>query len=186
MYEAAAKCARAGIRVTFNLIFGFPGEEEQHREETLRVVGDIARRFDNVNFSPNLFTPYPGIPIWPELESLGLREPDSLADWARVDLGANNLPWLGGASLRRLETGIRYLLLHKRLNHACRHSRSKIIRTLLDLAGAPLHWRLKHSFFSCPLELSLASVPGKVYVRRSLLTGQPLSKYLVHNPARSR
>jgi radical SAM family protein len=53
MYEAAAKCARAGIRVTFNLIFGFPGEEERHREETLRVVGDIARRFDNVSFSAN-------------------------------------------------------------------------------------------------------------------------------------
>jgi radical SAM superfamily enzyme YgiQ (UPF0313 family) len=115
-----AKCARAGIRVTFNLVFGFPGEEERHREETLRVVGDIARRFDNVSFSPNLFTPYPGIPIWPELELLGLREPDSLADWARVDLGANNLLWLSGVSLRRLETGIRYLLLHKRLNHAWR------------------------------------------------------------------
>jgi anaerobic magnesium-protoporphyrin IX monomethyl ester cyclase len=186
MYEAAAKCARAGIRVTFNLIFGFPGEEERHREETLRVVGDIARRFDNVSFSPNLFTPYPGIPIWPELELLGLREPDSLADWARVDLGANNLPWLSGASLRRLETGIQYLLLHKRLNYAWRHSRSRIIRKLLDLAGAPLHWRLKHSFFSCPLELALASALGRASVRRSLLTGQPLSKYLVHNPARSR
>jgi len=186
MYEAAAKCARAGIRVTFNLIFGFPGEEERHREETLRVVGDIARRFDNVSFSPNLFTPYPGIPIWPELELLGLREPDSLADWARVDLGANNLPWLSGASLRRLETGIQYLFLHKRLNHAWRHSRSRIIRKLLDFAGAPLHWRLKHSFFSCPLELALARVLGRASVRRSLLTGQPLSKYLTHNPARSR
>ena len=186
MYEAAAKCARAGIRVTFNLIFGFPGEKERHRQETLRVVGDIARQYDNVSFSPNLFTPYPGIPIWPELEALGLREPDSLADWARVDLGADNLPWLSGASLRKLETGIRYLLLHRRIKHAWRHSRSGIIRALLDLAGTPLHWRLKHSFFSCPWELLLASVRGHAAVRRSLLTGQPLSKYLAHNPARSR
>jgi len=45
MYEAARKCARAGIRVTMNLIFGFPGEEERHRRETLRVMGDIGSRY---------------------------------------------------------------------------------------------------------------------------------------------
>ena len=59
-FEAARKCARAGIRVTLNLIFGYPGEEERHRRETLRVMGDIAARFDNVTFSPNIFVPYPG------------------------------------------------------------------------------------------------------------------------------
>ena len=55
MYEAARKCTLAGIRVTMNLIFGFPGEEEQHRRETLRVMADIGGRFDNVSFSPEHF-----------------------------------------------------------------------------------------------------------------------------------
>ena len=78
MFEAARKCRDAGIRVTYNLIFGYPGEEDRHRRETLRVMGQIAEQFDNVTFSPNLFTPYPGIPIWPELIEAGLHEPQSL------------------------------------------------------------------------------------------------------------
>jgi len=186
MYETAAKCARAGVRVTFNLIFGFPGEEEHHRQETLRVMGEIARRYENVSFSPNLFTPYPGIPIWPELQEMGLSEPESLAEWARVDLGANNLPWLHGKALQRLETSIRYFLLHNRLNRAQRYSRSKAIHALLRLARTPLQWRLRNSFFAWPLELSLARAKDRLVVRRSLLTGQPLSNDLAHNPAKTR
>ncbi len=73
MFEAARKCKRAGIRVTYNLIFGYPGEEDRHRRETLKVMGEIAERFDNVSFSPNVFTPYPGIPIWPQLRAMGCR-----------------------------------------------------------------------------------------------------------------
>jgi radical SAM superfamily enzyme YgiQ (UPF0313 family) len=175
MYETAAKCAQAGIRVTFNLIFGFPGEEEKHRRETLRVVGDIAREFANVSFSPNLFTPYPGIPIWPDLEQLGLRQPDSLVNWARIDLGANNLPWLGGSSLQKLERSIRYVLLHARLNGARRACRSRFMRALLDLAETPVVWRLKQSLFAWPWELALARA---TIVRRSLLNGRPLSRIL--------
>ncbi len=32
MFEAARKCAAANIRVTYNLIFGFPGEDDVHQE----------------------------------------------------------------------------------------------------------------------------------------------------------
>jgi radical SAM superfamily enzyme YgiQ (UPF0313 family) len=175
MYEAAAKCARAGIRVTFNLIFGFPGEEDRHRRETMRVMGDLAARFDNTSFSPNLFTPYPGIPIWSELREMGMLEPDTLAGWARIDLGANNLPWLQGSSFQKLERSIRYFLLDNEINGSQRKSHHKTSQSLLRLIRKPLHWRLKHAFFEFPLELWLSVAKKRLVVRRSLLTGQPLS-----------
>jgi radical SAM superfamily enzyme YgiQ (UPF0313 family) len=141
MYEAAAKCARAGIRVTFNLIFGFPGEEDRHCCETMRVMGD--------NFS----TPYPGIPIWSKLREMGMPEPETLAGWARIDLGANNLPWLQGSSFRKLERGIRYFLLDNEINRSQRKVRRQTFQSLLRLIRKSLHWRLKHAFFEFPLEL---------------------------------
>ena len=67
MYETARKASLAGIRVTFNLILGYPGETEADRLTTFRTMSDIGRQFPNVRFSPNIFTPYPGIPIWPQL-----------------------------------------------------------------------------------------------------------------------
>jgi radical SAM superfamily enzyme YgiQ (UPF0313 family) len=178
MYQAVAKCSRAGIRVTLNLIFGYPGEDERHRAETFRVMGEIAERYDNVSFSPNLFTPYPGIPIWPQLRELGMREPDSLAGWADVDLGCNNLPWLRGKSFANLQRSVRYFLLDNQLGRARRKSNSQALRSFFRVLRRPLHWRLKHDFFKWPLELWLSLAKERLVVRRSLLTGQPLSREL--------
>jgi radical SAM superfamily enzyme YgiQ (UPF0313 family) len=178
IYEAARKCARAGIRVTLNLIFGYPGENESHRRETLKIMGDIAARFDNVSFSPNIFTPYPGIPIWPELRESGLPEPKTLEEWADIDLGAGNLPWLQGAHLGKLQKGISYFLLDNRLNKERRRSKSPVVRAALTLARKPLHWRIQNHFFDIPFELWLSFAQQWLVVRRSLLTGQPLSQSL--------
>src|ERR1700720_3278340 len=118
MYETARKAALGEIHVTFNLIFGYPGETEADRVETLRTMGDMARQFWNVSFSPNIFTPYPGIPIWPELRAMGLREPQSLDEWAELPLGRNVLPWLQGSELTRLRTMLDFFLLNNQLRKA--------------------------------------------------------------------
>jgi radical SAM superfamily enzyme YgiQ (UPF0313 family) len=178
IYEAARKCSLAGIRVTLNLILGYPGEEEKHLRETLRVMADIAAMYDNVSFSPNVFTPYPGIPIWPELRELGLEEPQSLLGWADCDLGATNLPWLEGRKFKALQLAISYFLLDARLGQAGRKSGSPVVRSVLGLLRRPVHWRLRHCFFRWPLELWVFMARRWLVVRRSLLTGQPLSREL--------
>jgi anaerobic magnesium-protoporphyrin IX monomethyl ester cyclase len=175
---AARKCENAGIRVTLNLIFGYPGEEERHRRETLRVMGEIAAKYENVTFSPNVFTPYPGIPIWPELRAAGVAEPADLEGWAHVDLGVTSLPWMEGAALERLRRGISYFLLDNRLKKARRRARSAVLRKALNVLRQPLAWRLRNAFFAMPFELSVSMAGKWLAVRRSLLTGQPLSREL--------
>ncbi|HET9215878.1 MAG TPA: radical SAM protein [Terriglobia bacterium] len=114
MFETARKAEKAAIRVTFNLILGYPGETEADRVETFRVMHEIFRKHSNVNFSPNIFTPYPGIPIWPQLRTMGVQEPQSLEDWANVGLGSNHLPWLQGDDLRRLKRMLKEFLTTNR------------------------------------------------------------------------
>jgi radical SAM superfamily enzyme YgiQ (UPF0313 family) len=181
IHEAARKCARAGIRVTMNLIFGYPGEKESHRRETLRVMGDVASRFDNVTFSPNIFTPYPGIPIWPELRAGGLREPESLMEWADINLGANNLPWLRGPAFRTLQRGISYFLLDSQLSKIRRGSRPGIRQSAVGLLRKPLLWRLRNHRFAVPVELWCSMAQQWLVVRRSRLTGQALGHSLVRS-----
>ncbi len=174
MFEAARKCRDAGIRVTYNLIFGFPGEEESHRKETLRVMGQIAEKYENVTFSPNLFTPYPGIPIWPELREAGLREPDSLEEWASMGLGQTDLPWLSDKASVGLSRSMSYFMLANHLTKLSGRTRSKFRRKGMRLLQRPLHWRIKHHVFSLPLELWVSMAQRWLVVRRSLLTGDPL------------
>ena len=173
MYETARKAALSGIHVTFNLIFGYPGETQADRRETLETMSDIARQFWNVSFSPNIFTPYPGIPIWRQLREMGVREPQSLQEWAELPLGRNTLPWLQGQELERLQRMLDFFLLNNQLRKATKdHPR---LRTGLRRAlGAPLRWRLRSNRYSFPWELWVGRKLEKIVTRRSLVTGQPL------------
>ncbi len=174
MFETARKTERAGIRVTFNVILGYPGETEADRLETFRIMSDIARRHSNVSFSPNIFTPYPGIPIWPQLRQMGVREPQSLEEWDSLSLGRNTLPWLQGEDLRRLHRMLEFFLLNNQIRKAASgvHWSSRSFRRML---GAPLRWRLRNSQFAFPWELWVARMTERLVTRRSLLTGQTLS-----------
>jgi anaerobic magnesium-protoporphyrin IX monomethyl ester cyclase len=180
MFETARKCRQAGIRATFNLILGYPGERERDRSETLRVMSEIGQRFDNVTFSPNIFTPYPGIPIWPELRSLGVKEPDTLEAWSTIALGTNMLPWLRGEPYRNVKRSMSFFMLNNEITKIIRHgSPSRLHRFLLRAFQRPLHWRMKYSCFRWPLELWV--VRNRLVMRRSLLTGQSLGNSLVES-----
>jgi radical SAM superfamily enzyme YgiQ (UPF0313 family) len=175
MFEAARKCRLAGIRATFNLILGFPGETEKDRRQTFRVMAAIGRRFDNVTFSPNIFTPYPGIPAWKQLETLGVRQPDSLHAWSDLSLGTSILPWLQGTEYRRIRRSISFFLLHNELTKAARRLNvSRLRRGLLQAAQRPLHWRLENGFFEWPFELILSRANTRLAARRSLVTGRAI------------
>lgn len=177
MFETARKTERAGIRVTFNLILGYPGETEQDRLQTFQIAGEIARQYSNVSFSPNIFTPYPGIPIWPQLRTLGVREPQSLEEWSDLPLGCNILPWLCGEELRRLERMLAFFLLNNQIRTAASGSpwmRRGVRRAL----GAPVRWRLRTRRFAFPWEIWVARITERLVMRRSLLTGQSLGHNL--------
>jgi len=173
MFETARKAELAGIRVTFNLIFGYPGETERDRIVTFRTMSEIARQFRNVSFSPNLFTPYPGIPIWPQLRTLGVREPNSLAEWIQMPLGANRLPWLQDRDLARLQRMLDYFLLNSEILRA-REPYSWLRRGVRRIVQTPVGWRLKSSRYFFPWELWLTRSTERVVSRRSLVTGQEL------------
>ena len=174
MYETARKAALGGIHVTFNLIFGYPGETEANRLETLRTMSDISREFWNVSFSPNVFTPYPGIPIWPQLRELGLREPQALHEWVDMGLGKCVLPWLQGRELARLRQMLAFFMLNNQLRKAAQNH-PMLRQGLRRALGAPLRWRLRRNRYSFPWELWVARSFERLTTRRSLLTGQTLS-----------
>jgi anaerobic magnesium-protoporphyrin IX monomethyl ester cyclase len=175
MVETARKTSLAGIHVVFNIILGYPGETEEHRQQTFRIMSDIAKEYWNVSFSPNIFTPYPGIPIWPQLKEMGVHEPRSLEEWETLALGTNVLPWLRGEELRRLQRSLEYFLL----NNQIRKMTTKIPwfrRGIRRLLGAPVRWRIGKSRYSFPWELWLSRSVERVVTRRSLLTGQALAE----------
>jgi anaerobic magnesium-protoporphyrin IX monomethyl ester cyclase len=102
-YRTAERCRRVGIRPSFNLIFGLPAEEEEDLRQTLRVVDRIGRANPDADFFTNIFSPYPGSPIWPLAVARGVAEPRSLEEWAAFHPRVQALPWLSGARHARIQ-----------------------------------------------------------------------------------
>jgi anaerobic magnesium-protoporphyrin IX monomethyl ester cyclase len=175
MVETARKSELAGIHVTFNVILGYPGETEADRQQTFRIMSDIAREYWNISFSPNIFTPYPGIPIWPQLKELGVGEPQTLEAWEELALGHNVLPWLQGEELQRLRRSLEYFLLNNQIRKATR-KHAWLRRGFRRALGVPIRWRIGRNRYSFPWELWVSRTVEKVVTRRSLLTGQKLSE----------
>jgi hypothetical protein len=115
------------------------------------------------------------------LRELGVHEPATLAEWSDVDLGVHTLPWLRGAAYAELNRGISYFLLANRLTKAGRKARTPGMRWMANSLRLPLHWRLRHHLFAAPVELWISMAHRWLTVRRSLLTGQPLSRELTRS-----
>ncbi len=102
-YRTAERCYAAGVEASFNLIFGLPGEEAEDLRETIAMVDTIGKRNPEAAFFTNIFSPYPGSPIFPEAVRLGVQEPRSLEDWAIFYPKIQKLPWLKGKAHARVQ-----------------------------------------------------------------------------------
>ncbi len=102
-YRTASRCHAAGIEASFNLIFGLPGEDPSDLRDTIAMVDTIGRRNPEAAFFTNIFSPYPGSPIFPEAVRLGVVEPRSLEEWAVFYPKIQRLPWLDGKAHARVQ-----------------------------------------------------------------------------------
>jgi anaerobic magnesium-protoporphyrin IX monomethyl ester cyclase len=173
MYETARRGAIGGIKITFNLIFGYPGETEADRQITFRTMSDVGRRYSNVHFSPNIFTPYPGIAIWPQLRELGVEEPRTLKEWGELALGINMLPWLQDANFARFNRMLNYFLIDRQDRTAAQAASGfqRLVRTIL---AKSIRWRIDHGQYDFPWEIWLSRFVSHIVKRRSLIDGKEL------------
>ncbi len=102
-YRTAARCHATGIEASFNLIFGLPGEDAADLRDTIAMVDTIGKRNPEAAFFTNIFSPYPGSPIFPEAVRLGVSEPGSLEEWAVFYPKIQRLPWLDGKAHARVQ-----------------------------------------------------------------------------------
>ena len=109
IYGAADKLTQAGIRPSFNLIFGYPGEGEKERRESVALMMNICRRYPGAEFWTNIFTPYPGSPIMKRAFELGIEVPKTLEGWADFFPRYTVLPWLKGRDHVRVQNMREYM-----------------------------------------------------------------------------
>jgi radical SAM superfamily enzyme YgiQ (UPF0313 family) len=153
IYESAKRCLAAGIRPSFNIIFAYPGEGLVERQETVRFMMDVCRRFPGSEFWTNIFTPYPGSPIMERADEIGIEVPASFEGWADFFPRYTKLPWLNGREHQRLQVMRDYLRIAFDRVPIAADRRDRVTRTAQKCISIPARWRLEHNVYAAPLEL---------------------------------
>lgn len=155
MYLAAEKCLRAGIRPSFNIIFGFPGEGPLERQETIGFIQDVCRRYPGAEFWTNIFTPYPGAPIMRRATELGIEVPTTFEGWADFFPRYTTLPWLKGREHQKVQTMRDYLRMAFERVPIAADRRNAFIKTAHRAISYPARFRLDHGLYGFPFEVWL-------------------------------
>jgi anaerobic magnesium-protoporphyrin IX monomethyl ester cyclase len=180
IYESAARCLAADIRPSFNIIFAFPGEGAKERRETVSFMMDVCRRFPGAEFWTNIFTPYPGSPIFQRCAELGIEPPKSLEAWADFFPRYTQLPWLKGRDHERLQITREYLRIAFDRIPIATDTRGPITRIAQKTISLPARWRLDHDVYKYPVEIWLNN-----QLKKRTATSKPAvdAKRLANTPA---
>lgn len=153
IYLSAHRCVEAGIRPSFNIIFAYPGEDNQDRRQTVAFILDVCRRFPGAEFWTNIFTPYPGSPIMHHAQENGIEVPGSLEGWADYFPRYTVLPWLKGRAHRRVQVMRDYLRMAFDRVPIAKLDSSSMIQLLQKSLAYPARWRLEHDVYGLPVEV---------------------------------
>ena len=153
IYLSAQRCVEAGIRPSFNIIFAYPGEDEDDRRQTITFILDVCRRFPGAEFWTNIFTPYPGSPIMHHAQENGIEVPGSFEGWADYFPRYTVLPWLKGRAHRRVQVMRDYLRIAFDRVPISRLDSNSVIQIVQKSLNYPARWRLEHDVYGLPVEI---------------------------------
>jgi anaerobic magnesium-protoporphyrin IX monomethyl ester cyclase len=151
LHDVSEKCHRAGIRCTFSLIFALPDETDADQRQTLAMIREIKGRFPNTEFHSNIYTPYPGAPNFKRALDMGLREPQTLEEWADFYPKFQRLPWVDEKRHAQIQRMRDYIRIAYGMDTVRRKSRMR--EAANRLLGPIARARLGAHRYGLPLEL---------------------------------
>jgi anaerobic magnesium-protoporphyrin IX monomethyl ester cyclase len=180
IYLAADMLSQAGIRPSFNMIFGFPGETEVERRESISLIMDVCRRYPQAEFWTNIFTPYPGSPIMKRAFELGIHVPLTFEGWADFFPRYTVLPWLKGKQHQRVQRMREYLRVAFNRIPIGVQKKHPVNRFVHKTISLPARWRLDHDVYAAPVELWLKNKANVLFpATKPKVDAQQLSSEVV-------
>ena len=153
IFSAAEKLDRYKIISEFFMIVGFPLNPYNDLMRSLGMIKTIKMKFPAHQFTPFLYTPYPGTPLFDLALEKGLKIPASLEGWQNWSILAPNTPWVNGAYLDKINM---YVKCFYPLAFPSQSLEDKFRNGYKGLIYAILHkialYRLKYNIFLFPVE----------------------------------
>lgn len=167
-YEAADKLDKYKIISEFFIIVGFPNNPKKDLERSLEMMKRIKSRYPDSQFTPFVYTPYPGTPLLNVATKFGLKVPKKLEDWSDWNILSVHTPWIDKKYLDCVN-------MHSKCFYPLAFPSSSLRKKLEKKSGVfyrLLHIlsriRVKNNFFLFPLEWKLIKTFYKLKVKFNL------------------
>ncbi|NIM47626.1 MAG: radical SAM protein [Candidatus Aenigmarchaeota archaeon] len=157
------KFSRYNIVPWYYFMIGFPYETEKEVKKTIDLTLRLLSENPKAKISSiACFTPYPGTQLFEESKKYGYTPPGKLSDWSLYATDNINVPWLSGKKKREVEV-IQFISLFMD-QKAKDVVDSKFINFLANLYRPVALFRLRHQFYSFPLDVYI----GKLVKERKI------------------
>ncbi len=167
--RSVAKCAENGIMPQVSFVIGFPFEEEEDLEKTIRFYDELMGCGKNIEINGLfIYMPYVGTQMFDIAVEHGYKPCKTLEEWGDWNFStADNNPWISGKKRKRMETIssiARFKYLYHRFEYYSEEYRKQKLRSPLVKLGyhvgvklfakiADIRW--KYMYFDFAVEWKL-------------------------------
>lgn len=166
IYSAAAKLDRHHIVTDFFLMVGFPNNPERDLKKTIELIRDIKSRHPDHQFTPFIYTPYPGTPLIELAVKKGFKVPDRLEGWVNWSVFSISTPWVNKAYLDRVSM---YSKCFYPLAFPSESLKAKFRKRFMGPVYRILHklaeFRVRNNFYHFPIEWILIKIFYRIKIK---------------------
>lgn len=151
--RANKKLTGRNFAVKFNMIIGFPGESIKSIEETVKLALRLYKENKNTWFPFNIYTPFPGTPMFKLAASHGFNPPEKLEQWSRLEsVGWHKYygHWLNDGDISLLQSI--NLTSYLAFPAALQKISNRLMKLLFHLNRPIAYFRFKNMFYRFHIE----------------------------------
>ncbi len=149
------KLREAGIAPKFSFMGGFPTETIAEVKDTLSLMLRLVRDNPQAYTTPvQLYSPYPGTPLYDYCLRTGMRMPQTLEEWSESGWEHIDYSWLSPAEERFLQKTA-YFTFFLDGKTVAESMRSPLMRLAARVYGRLVRWRVSVDFYAFMPEVAL-------------------------------
>jgi len=172
-FAAAVLLNHHNIIAEFFVMAGFFLNPEKDLRDTIRMVGEIKRRFPNHQATPTLYTPYPGTALFDLAKKKGFSAPAKLKDWVNWNIQTPTVPWVDKKYHNKFNMLVKFYLP---LAYP-----SGILRTNIKTSRLGFLYKIMHKIAKFRVEKDIWLFPVEWYLVKNLYYRIILRKEIFKN-----
>jgi len=168
LIQGVKSIAKNNLHATYSFIVGLPTETKADFEATINLMSEVYKIHPRAGFTLGAYLPYPGSKLYEFSLTQGFNPPGKTEDWGKIDRFRKNFksPWVNVKKVWIIRECF------------------KILSWDFKLLKKWFEFRIRHNFYSFPIDVYIAEFLSRVAIEERGFLGRMLRR--LYNKFRNR